>query len=140
MGVYFDYNFRNGKEVEKAEKCFLCDKEDVVYAEYYVLEGDVYKLYKDARKIIKGKEIHVGSMFHTVCPECDQKHPSEEEVLSLILEKRVEAKKNERRHELEMLEQQIESKKEAIAGIQKEIDELVAQVNSIKSEVEKKGK
>jgi DNA repair exonuclease SbcCD ATPase subunit len=138
MGVYFDYNFRNGKEVEKAEKCYLCDKEDVVYAEYYVLEGDVYKLYKDARKIIKGKEINVGSMVHTVCPECDQKHPNEEEILSLILERRVESKKSERKEELEMIQKQVESKQEALAAIQKEIDELNAQANAIKAEIDKK--
>lgn len=138
MGVYFDYNFRNGKEVEKAEKCYICDKEDVVYAEYYVLEGDVYKLYKDARKIIKGKEVHFGSQLHTVCPECEQKHLNEEELLSLILEKRVEAKKDERRNELVAIEKQIEEKQQAIAAIQKEIDELTLQANAIKSEVQKK--
>ncbi len=145
MGVYFEYDFKNGKEVEKAEKCFLCDADSVVYAEYYILEGDTYKLYKDARKIIKGKEVQVGSQVHAVGPECLEKYPEEETLISAILERRVEAKKSEKKKEIEELEAQMKAKEEEIKAKEEEIkkmkaelDEIKAKIDAIKKEVESK--
>lgn len=145
MGVYFEYDFKNGKEVEKAEKCFLCDTDSVVYAEYYILEGDTYKLYKDARKIIKGKEVQVGSLVHPVGPECLDKYPEEETLISAILERRVEAKKSERKKEIEELEAQlkdkeieIKAKEEEVRKLKGELDEIKAKIDAIKKEIEGK--
>lgn len=56
MGIYFNFDFKNGKEVEQPERCYICGRPDVLYAEYYVLDGDVYKLYKNARKIVRGRK------------------------------------------------------------------------------------
>ncbi len=142
MGVYFEYDFKNGKEVEKAEKCYLCDKEDVVYAEYYILEGDVYKLYKDARKIIKGREVQVGSINHSLCPSCIEAYPLEEDLISAILKKRVVEKKEDKKKEVENLQKKIEekqaelkAKQEEVAAVQKEIDEMKSQLEALKKEI-----
>ncbi len=136
MGVYFEYDFKNGKEVEKAEKCFLCDADSVVYAEYYILEGDTYKLYKDARKIIKGKEVQVGSMVHSVGPECLEKYPEEEALISSILERRLEIKKNERKKEIDELDAQVKAKEEEIKAKEEEVKKLKAELEEIKSKID----
>lgn len=136
MGVYFEYDFKNGKEVEKAEKCYLCGADNVIYAEYYILEGDTYKLYKDARKIIKGKEVQVGSQVHTVGPECLEKYPEEEELISSILQKRLDEKKVEKRKEIEEIENQIKAKEDEIRAKEEELKKLQAELDELKKNVE----
>jgi chromosome segregation ATPase len=147
MGVYFEYDFKNGKEVEKVEQCYLCENDTVVYAEYYILEGDTYKLYKDARKIIKGKEIQVGSQVHAIGPECLEKYPEEEDLISAILQKRVDLKKEEKKKALQEVEERIKAKEEEIkakekeiAEIKKEIEEIKKEADKIRKEIEGKGK
>ena len=137
MGVYFEYDFKNGKEVEKVEQCYLCGNDSVVYAEYYILEGDTYKLYKDARKIIKGKEIQVGSLVHAIGPECLEKYPEEEDLISAILEKRLELKKAEKKKALEEMKQKIKAKEEEIKAKEKEIAELKKELQEMQKEAEK---
>ena len=145
MGVYFEYDFKNGKEVEKTEKCYICGKDNVVYAEYYILEGDVYKLYKDARKIIKGKELQVGSHFHPLCSTCENKYPSEEELISTILNKRLDEKKDVRKKELTVIEgqvkekqDQVKAKENEVANLKKELDEIKAKADALKKDIEGK--
>jgi predicted RNase H-like nuclease (RuvC/YqgF family) len=137
MGVYFEYDFKNGKEVEKVESCYLCENDSVVYAEYYILEGDTYKLYKDARKIIKGKEVQVGSQIHAIGPECLEKYPEEEELISAILQKRVDLKREEKRKVLEEIEEKIRAKEEEIKAKEEEISALKIEIEEIKKEAER---
>lgn len=136
MGIYFDYDFKNGKEVEKREKCYLCEKENILYAEYYILEGDVYKLYKDSRKIVKGKEIPVGSRVHAICDECLRKWSTEEELVERILEKRLEERKAQYRRESEKYQRMIEQKKQEIALKQKELQILEQELRDLEKKLE----
>lgn len=134
MGVYFEYDFKNGKEVEQPERCFLCGKPDVLYAEYYILDGDVYKLYKNARKIVRGKEIPVGSRVHAICDACYSKAPSEEELVEEILKKRLEERKLELRKHLDELFKKIEDKKQEIALKEKELEVLRSELSELQKE------
>lgn len=136
MGVYFDYDFKNGKEVERSEKCFTCSKENILYAEYYILEGDVYKLYKDSKKIVRGKEIPVGSRIHTICDECIDKYSTEEEIVEKILKKRQEERVLQLKDELKTLQNQIEDKKQEIHIKEKELDVLNQELNELKEKSE----
>ncbi len=131
MGIYFDYDFKNGKEVEQQEKCYLCAKPDVLYAEYYILDGDVYRLYKNSRKIVKGKEVPVGSRVHAICDSCLAKYPAEEDLVSAILSKRQEEKKELIKKELDEIFKQIEEKKQEIVLKEKELEVLRAEMTEL---------
>ncbi len=131
MGIYFEYDFKNGKEIEKREKCYLCEKENILYAEYYILEGDVYKLYKDSRIIVKGKEIPVGSRTHAICDECLQKWPTEEELVEKILARRLEERKVQYKQEFEKYQKMIDQKKQEISLKQKELQILEQELKDL---------
>lgn len=135
MGIYFDYDFKNGKEVERKEKCYLCENENILYAEYYILEGDVYKLYKDSRKIVRGHEVPVGSRVHAICDDCYASVPSEEELVEKILAKRLEEKKSEIKKQLKELLSKIESKKQEIELKEKELAVLRDEVKELEAQV-----
>lgn len=134
MGVYFDYDFKNGKEVERKEKCYLCENENILYAEYYILEGDVYKLYKNSRKIVHGHEVPVGSRVHTVCESCYQSVPTEEELVEKILAKRLEEKKSEIKKQLKEILSKIDSKKQEIELKEKELNVLRDELKELESQ------
>jgi len=134
MGVYFEYDFKNGKEVEKRESCYICGKDTVLYAEYYVEDGGVYKLYKDARKIIKGREVPVGSKVHAICDPCVKQYSTEEELVERILDRRLQEKKETYRKELEQISAQIEKKNQERAIKMKELELIEADI----AELEKK--
>ncbi len=129
MGIYFNFDFKNGKEVEQPERCYICGKPDVLYAEYYVLDGDTYKLYKNARKIVRGKEIPVGSRIHAICEACLQKYPYEEDLVEEILKKRHEEKKAEIFKEIQKLQSEAESLKQEISLKEKELEVLRSELN-----------
>lgn len=131
MGIYFDYDFKNGKEVEQPERCYLCGKPDVLYAEYYILDGDIYKLYKNSRKIVRGKEIPVGSRIHPICEACLQKAGTEEDLVEAILQKRMEEKKLELKKQLDEVMQKIEDKKQEIALKEKELAVLRSELEEL---------
>jgi flagellar motility protein MotE (MotC chaperone) len=136
MGIYFNFDFKNGKEVEQPERCYLCGKPDVLYAEYYVLDGEVYKLYKNARKIVRGKEIPVGSRVHPVCEACLSLYPTEEDLVEEIIKRRMEERKKEIQVEIEKLEGKIESKKQEIALKEKELEVLKSELEDLFKQLE----
>lgn len=91
MGIYFDYDFDNGKEVENYLSCFLCKRKNVLVVEYHVKNGPIYTLYDNARKVFSGREIHVGSSRYLICEECYTSRPSEEDLVAKIIEARRES-------------------------------------------------
>jgi len=135
MGIYFNFDFKNGKEVEQPERCYLCGKPDVLYAEYYVLEGDTYKLYKNARKIVRGKEIPVGSRVHPVCETCLSLYATEEDLVEAIIKRRMEEKKREIQAEIEKLKAKIEDKKQEISLKEKELELLKSELEELQQQL-----
>lgn len=119
MGIYFDLDLENGKEVEKHHPCYLCDEKRVLFVEYQVPSGaGGYVLYDDARKLFSGKEIAAGTAVHLVCEDCLTHYGSEENVIAEILSRRTETKKSEKEGELKYLQEDIEE-------TQRHIDELI---------------
>lgn len=136
MGIYFNFDFKNGKEVEQPERCYICGRPDVLYAEYYVLDGDVYRLYKNARKIVRGKEIPVGSRVHAICEACLEKYPLEEDLVEEILKKRHEEKKAQIYREIQNLSKEAENKKQEIALKEKELEVLKSELEEIQNKID----
>lgn len=128
MGVYFDYDFKNGKEVEKKEACYICGKDSVLYAEYYLEDGGVYKIYKDSRKIVQGREVPVGSKVHPVCDACLKQYRTEEELVERILDRRLQERKETYRKELEQIIAQIDAKRQEYALKEKELQVIQADI------------
>lgn len=136
MGVYFEYDFKNGKEVEKTENCYLCKKGSVLFAEYYILDGNTYKLYKESRKIVKGKEIPVGSRLHLVCEACFQESHNEESLVEKILTERLNERKEQYENELNELKALMEKKTQEISLKEKELEVLRQELSEIKDKSE----
>jgi hypothetical protein len=130
MGIYFDFDFEEGKEVERWVPCFLCNQRKVLFVEYHIKSGPIYTLYDDARKLWSGKEITVGSGSYLVCEDCFSGYRSEEEVVAEILRRRKEEKTSEKISEIKHLEAEIEEAK-------KEIMELVERLAKLYQHLEK---
>ncbi len=118
MGIYFDFDFEEGKEVERWTPCFLCNQKKVLFVEYHVKNGPVYTLYDNARKLWSGKELKVGSGNFFVCEDCLNEWGSEEEIVAEIMNRRKKEKDSLRETEIQQLEAQIEEAR-------KEIDDVI---------------
>lgn len=132
MGIYFDYDLKAGKEVERYVPCYVCGEKKVLFVEYHIPSGTGgYVLYDNARKLFSGKEFQVGSTNHLVCEDCLKEYGSEENVVAEILKRRSETKKTEKQSEIEFLEGEIEETR-------RHIDELIqklAQLYRIRDEM-----
>lgn len=126
MGIYFDYDFDNGKEVENYLPCYLCRQKKVLVVEYHVKNGPIYMLYNDARKVFSGREIHLGSSRYLVCEDCYRERGSEEDVIAEILEQRREAGASltVEYDAIKVLEEEIYETKAQIAELIEKIGEL----------------
>lgn len=90
MGIYFDYDFEDGKEVENWISCFLCGEKKVLVVEYHVKKGPIYTLYDNARKLYSGHEINIASSKYLVCEDCYRTYGGEDQVISAVLKKKKE--------------------------------------------------
>ncbi len=118
MGIYFDYDFEDGKEVEYWLTCYLCHQKKVLFVEYQVKSGPIYTLYNNARRLESGKELKVGTLSHLVCLDCYNAFGSEEGVVAEILRRRKEEKHSEKIAHLKQIETEINETR-------KQIDDLV---------------
>lgn len=132
MGIYFDYDLENGKEVENWTTCFLCDEKKVLFVEYHVKKGPVYTLYDNARKLYSGREVKLASSKYHICDDCFSRYPSEEEVISAILKRRKEknivTNSEEDYDPLKILEEEIEEEKRELAKRVEKIGHLYARL------------
>jgi uncharacterized protein YbaR (Trm112 family) len=117
MGIYFDYNYEDGKEVEIWLPCFTCGEKKVLMVEYQIKKGPIYVLLNDeARKLWSGREIKVASESYLVCEDCYKSFPSEDELIARILKKKKEqiSLKQAEIDTLKVIEQEIEETKAKI--------------------------
>lgn len=130
MGIYFDYDFEDGKEVEKWSDCYLCNQKKVLFVEYHVKTGLVYSLYDNARKLQSGYQVKVGSAEYLVCEDCYSTYGSEEGLVAEIIRRRKEEKVSETTTQVQTIEKEIEETK-------KEFLELVERLAKLYYHLEK---
>lgn len=126
MGIYFDYDFEDGKEVENWISCFLCGEKKVLLVEYHVRKGPIYTLYKDARKLYSGHEISIASSRYLVCEDCYRSLGGEDEVISAILKKKKEVSPTATTDfdALKIIEEEIEDVRNQISKLLDKLGEL----------------
>lgn len=140
MGIYFNYDFENGKEVENWLQCYLCRQKKVLIVEYHIKNGPIYSLYENARKLYSGHEVKLGSSRYLVCNDCYDNHGSEESVISEILKirKQVDAPATGDYDPLKFLEEEIEEEKRELLKLIDRIGEMYSRLERerIKRQVE----
>jgi DNA-directed RNA polymerase subunit M/transcription elongation factor TFIIS len=127
MGIYFDYDYEDGKEVENWVPCFLCGEKKVLFVEYHIRKGPIYTLLNDnARKLWSGHEIKIISDNFLVCEDCYREYPSEDEIISAIIRKRRETPDAQSApiDKIKVIESEIEETKEKIEGLLNRLGEL----------------
>lgn len=141
MGIYFNYDFENGKEVENWLQCYLCRQKKVLIVEYHIKNGPIYSLYQNARKLYSGHEIKIGSSRYLVCDDCYNIFSSEEEVISEILKKRkkFDALVTADYDPLKFLEEEIEEEKREILKTIDRIGEMYAKLERERIKRQKEG-
>ncbi|MCK4778283.1 MAG: hypothetical protein KAS39_07860 [Actinomycetia bacterium] len=140
MGIYFDYDFAEGKEVERWMDCYLCNQKKVLFVEYHIKNGPIYSLYNDARKLFSGKELKVGSAEHLICDDCLKQYKNEESIVSEILSHRTEDKKQEKESAIIKLESEVEETKRQIDELVHKLANLYQLINESKNKAEKNKK
>ncbi len=124
MGIYFDYDFEDGKEVERWLPCFLCEQKKVLFVEYHIKTGLVYSLYDNARKLQSGHQVKVGSAEHLICDDCYNTYGSEEAVIAEILRRRKEEKTEEKTSQIATIEKEIEETKKEFLELLERLGKL----------------
>jgi len=120
VGIYFDYNYEDGKEVEIWLPCYLCSQKKVLMVEYQIKKGPIYVLLNDeARKLWSGREVKVASETYLICEDCYKSFASEDELITAILKKRKEqaATKTDQIDTIKVIEQEIEETKHRISEL-----------------------
>lgn len=130
MGIYFEYDFKDGKEVEKWLPCYLCKQKKLLFVEYHIKTGLVYSLYDNARKLQSGHQVKVGSAEYLVCEDCYNTYGSEESLVSEIIARRREEREIENTTQVKVIEKEIEETK-------KEFLELVERLGKLYYHLEK---
>lgn len=117
MGIYFNYDYEDGKEVENWVPCFLCGAKKVLFVEYHIKKGPIYTLLSDeARKLWSGKEIKIINDTYLVCEDCYKEYETEDAIISEIIKKKRTAQ-DSRASDLDtikLIENEIEETKEKI--------------------------
>lgn len=127
MGIYFEYSYEDGKEVEIWLPCFLCNQKKVLMVEYQIKRGPIYVLLNDdARKLWSGREVKVASETYLICEDCYQSFSSEDELIAAILKKKKEqaASTDTQIDSIKVIEQEIEETKEKINELLKKLGSL----------------
>lgn len=127
MGIYFNYDFEDGKEVENWVPCYLCSQKKVLFVEYHIKKGPIYTLLNDeARKLWSGKEVKIVNDTYLVCEDCYKSYSTEDEVISAILQKKRSLAKSAASDvdTLKVIENEIEETKEKIFQLLEKIGEL----------------
>lgn len=127
MGIYFDYNYEDGKEVENWVRCYLCGEKKVLFVEYHVKKGPIYTLLNDeARKLWSGHEIKIISDRFLICDDCYNKYESEDEIISAIIKKKKEQPETptEPFSKIKFIESEIEETKDRLEELLNKLGEL----------------
>lgn len=133
MGIYFDYDFEDGKEVENWISCFLCGEKKVLLVEYHVRKGPIYTLYKDARKLYSGHEINIASSKYLVCDDCYRAYGGEDQVISAILKKKKQVSPSLSGGNIDP----IKVIEEEIAEVKKDINKLLDKLGELHERLER---
>lgn len=137
MGIYFDYDYEDGKEVENWVPCFLCGEKKVLYVEYHIKKGPIYTLLNDsARKLWSGHEINIISDRYLVCEDCYSARGSEEKVIEdiIALKRSKSVSTASDLDPLKLIENEIEETKNRINELIEKLEELCARKERIKIE------
>lgn len=127
MGIYFDYDYEDGKEVENRVPCFLCSERKVLFVEYHIKKGPIYTLLSDdARKLWSGREVRIVNDTYLVCEDCFHSYASEDELISAILRKKRTVPDALRTEidTIKVIENEIEETKERICQLLDKLGEL----------------
>ncbi|MCX7831763.1 MAG: hypothetical protein N2440_02555 [Actinobacteria bacterium] len=127
MGIYFNYDYEEGKEVENWVPCYLCGEKKVLYVEYHIKKGPIYTLLNDeARKLWSGREIKIVSDTYLICDDCYQQRPSEDLIISEILKKKRLSSQPQKAEidTIKVIENEIEDVKGKITVLMERLGEL----------------
>lgn len=127
MGIYFNYDYEDGKEVENWVPCYLCGKKKVLFVEYHIKKGPIYTLLNDeARKLWSGREIKIVNDAYLICEDCYKEKGSEDLMISEILKKKrlTSQPQTVDFDTIKVIENEIEEVKGKIAALMDRLGEL----------------